>query len=390
MLKATRATKAYERAVNALDGPRKGAGGDMTASLARSNEQLAKGMNLLRGGAVGAGVGLLLNQMKSFSAYAKEMGDSATDAQKSAAKWGGELEKLTGTVKGWGASALGTLAQWGRDIGDSFRDPVDKAYDEVAESSEEAANRQEAALEKTKAAMKKAADEIPALLEKLQGEKRETELQKLGEYGRVLTERYELEKKIAELARGPQNAVTQAEGIRAQTELEKVKRRETAITTKILKEEKDQAAKDDEKKKRDEADRAERVNDELLAFFDPLEEAAKKQHELVMKQKQAQLDAEKKLKEAELDRLNQTDPRRNEGGRFTTRDGKVIVSDEDRARSDATSARNAGFDDQSRRNRIRDAGTGRGASAGQNPVLVSNQFLKEIAASLKPTEAPKT
>ena len=141
---------------------------DLTASLARSNEQLAKGMNILRGGAVGAGVGALLAQMKSFSSYAKELGDNATDAQKSAAKWGEEFSKVGDAIKGAGASVLGTLAGWGRSIGDSFRDPLDREYDAVAESSEKMAERQEASLAKAKVAHAKASEEIPALLKKMQ------------------------------------------------------------------------------------------------------------------------------------------------------------------------------------------------------------------------------
>jgi hypothetical protein len=141
---------------------------DLTASLARSNEQLAKGMNILRGGAVGAGVGALLGQMKSFASYAKELGDNATDAQKSAAKWGEEFSKVGDAIKGAGASVLGTLAGWGRSIGDSFRDPLDKEYDAVAESSEKMAERQEASLAKAKVAHAKAAEEIPSLLKKMQ------------------------------------------------------------------------------------------------------------------------------------------------------------------------------------------------------------------------------
>ena len=141
---------------------------DLTTSLARSNEQLAKGMNILRGGAVGAGVGALLGQMKSFASYAKELGDNATDAQKSAAKWGEEFSKVGDAIKGAGASVLGTLAGWGRSIGDSFRDPLDKEYDAVAESSEKMAERQEASLAKAKVAHAKASEEIPALLKKMQ------------------------------------------------------------------------------------------------------------------------------------------------------------------------------------------------------------------------------
>lgn len=381
MMRATRATKAYERAVKGVDGAK--IGGNLTNDLAKSNEQIAKGINLLKGGAVGAGVGVLLGQMKSFAGYAKEMGDSATDAQKSAAKWGDELEKFTGTIKGAGASVLGTLAGWGRSIGDSFRDPMDKAYDDVAESSEMAAQRQEAALEKTKAAVKKAAEEIPALLEKLKGEKRETELSSLGEYGRILTERYELEKKIAELAKQKPSPLRDSEGLKLQIQLEQLARKEKQVTDKIKAEE----AKAEEARINHEA--AKRLEIAQQYEKDSLEQEAQ-----IQKNAEARLDSIAKEKaaikdlKAEIAKPDEADPRRNKDGRFTTKDGKSIVSDEDRARSDATRARNAGFDNESRRNRISDAGRV-GSDNAKNPVETSNAYLKEIASALKPAEVKK-
>lgn len=205
----------------ALEKPSSGAG--MTESLAKSNEKLAKGLNLLKGGAAAAGISMVLGKMKDFSAYAKEMGDAATEAQKSAAKWGDELKAFSDTVSGWGASALGTLAGWGRNIGDFFRDPADKAYDDVAAASEEMAKRQAEALEKSKKAHEDAAKEIPKLAKELAAVQDGVELDKLGEMGRAMTEIYRLEKERDALRKGPQNAISQKRLLEIEIELTKKK-----------------------------------------------------------------------------------------------------------------------------------------------------------------------
>jgi len=241
MLTATRATKAYERAVAAVDG--KKAGGDFTANLAKQNEAIAKATNLLRGGAIGAGVGMIIGKMKEFASAAEAMGDKATVAQKSAAKWGKEFEEFAGSFTKAGASVLGTLAGWGRAFGDSFRSPMQKGYDAVAESSEKAAKRQEEALKKSKEAHAKAAAEIPELLKKLEGEKRETEMSALGEYGRLLTEQYETEKRLTENAAGKKNEVTKAEAIKLTTELEVIRRKRRDLEAKLNAEDASAAAK---------------------------------------------------------------------------------------------------------------------------------------------------
>lgn len=381
MMKATRATKAFAREVKAVDGKGKKSL-DFSTQLDRTNSEIGKATGLLKGGALVAGVGMVIGQMAKFSQHAEELGDKATEAQKSAAAWGKEFEAFGNTIKGAGASVLGTLAGWGRSIGDKFRDPLDKAYDEVAESSEESAKRQEEALAKLREAHAKAAAEIPALQAKLKGEQWETQLSSLDEYGRALTEIYHIEKQLAEMDKKPRNAVNDAKRIALEIELEKAKRRERNVSEKIVASEEEKAARDaqaradaEAKAAQTEAERQERAAEEIAKLEEEARIAAmtdeekladlrKKGQEAYAKAQESGLNTDK-LALAELRKeyadleesikaaraagasANATDPdakyasiglKRGDDGKL--RRGRVVISQEDADRTLADRERN--------------------------------------------------
>ena len=430
MMQATRATKAYERAVNALDG--KKSGGDMTANLARQNEQIAKAMNILKGGAVGTGVAMLISQMKGFASAAEQMGDKASVAQKSAAQWGKEWDSFSSIFTQAGASVLGTLAGWGRSIGDVFRSPLEKSYDGVAESSERAAERQEAALKKSKEAHKKAAEEIPALLEKLKGEQRETELSSLSEYGRILTERAELEKKMEENKVKPKNDITKAEAIKLATEMETLSRNQASVEKKLREEEAAEAKKAADEKKQtaekvsaalqksadEEAVKQKKAAEELanlkyqkawdgatneqrliqaikegrkaLAAYEQNKtdenllavEKVRKKYEDVKEAIKAAADETKGISPGSDEKLKGSGLQRGEDGKL--RRGKIIVSDADAARALKLKESDAGFNAKVNAQKIKDAGTGSGGLKGA--LSETEKLLGEIKTNLTPTK----
>jgi len=356
---------------------------DLTASLARSNEQLAKGMNILRGGAVGAGVGALLGQMKSFASYAKELGDNATEAQKSAAKWGEEFSKVGDAIKGAGASVLGTLAGWGRSIGDSFRDPLDKEYDAVAESSEKMAERQEASLAKAKVAHAKAAEEIPSLLKKMQEAQNATANVGRDETAILYENQIALEKKMYATNQIRHLTVREAEQLKIGIEIEQNRAKLKALEAKHQeKRDADQSARDqknaDAKAKAEAAAQKQRESDAAKMAqieqmrYDAIWTNATDEQKLAQAKKEGQEAYAKAQEDASAENLlalekarakyngviddmkgkksgvtgsgASTDPlatggrTRNEQGRLT-RNG-VIISEEDAARAEKTKADN--------------------------------------------------
>jgi len=386
MLQATRATAAYERAVKGIDaanGKSAASGGDLTKSLSQSNEQLAKGLNLLKGGAAAVGIATVIGKMQEFSNYAKELGKSASEAQKSAAKWGEEFAVFGNTIKGAGASVLGTLAGWGRDIGDKFRDPMDVAYDDVAKSSEEMAVRQEAALAKSKAAHERAAAEIPALIAKLDAAKYKTENVGRDEEAIAQDEKLQIEKQLDALAKSGKNgSVAEAERIKLEIQLEEKKSKIKELEAEHQKKREADAANvakknsdaviaqakviselkkkhiDEEAKAKEEADKME---------YDRKWESATKEQKMAQALKEGQAaHAENMFERSEASRLKLEQARAKylallegkdapagggkggmsgEPGRERGADGKlrkngVVISEEDAARTDKTKAMN--------------------------------------------------
>ncbi len=431
MLQAVRATKRYEQAVKAIDGKKEIEG--VTQRLDKANASMAKGMGLLKGGAVGMGISLVIGQMKSFADYAAQLGDKATAAQKSAATWGKEFESFGNSIKDAGASVLGTLAGWGRNIGDKFRDPIDKAYDDIAEASEKAADRQEAALEKMKAAHAKAAAEIPELVEKLGVEQRETDLSKLDAYTRALTEVQEIEKKIAEIKAKPVTSVNQAERLRLSIELEKADRKLHAESLKQVGEyiqkrdeatEKDKAdikeiaalfeavdAKAAEVAKRREKEEAERLREIADMRYERAWRFATDEQKIAQVRKEGReaqaaydkdassenLVALEKARKKWLDLRDEINGAKKDattaetgdegGGRTRGADGKLrlrgaVVSEADAARSDNTRARNASLNRDAMRSRITDSGR-IGNDAGSQ-LKRTEDLLTKIEGHLQP------
>ena len=357
---------------------------DLTASLARSNEQLAKGMNILRGGAVGAGVGALLGQMKSFASYAKELGDNATNAQKSAAKWGEEFSKVGEAIKGAGASVLGTLAGWGRSIGDSFRDPLDKEYDAVAESSEKMAERQEASLAKAKVAHAKASEEIPALLKKMQEAQDATANVGRDETAILHENQIALEKKMDATNQIRDLTVREAEQLKIGIEIEQNRAKLKALEAKHQeKRDGDQAARDqknaDDKAKLEAAAQKQRESDAVKMAqieqmrYEAIWKAASDEQRLAQAKKEGQEAYAKAQADASAENLLALEKARAKynaviddmkgkksgdtgsggttsdtlatGGRTRNEQGKltrngVVISEEDAARTDKTKAEN--------------------------------------------------
>lgn len=383
MLVATRATKAYENAVKGIG--KAAPSGDLTKSLAQQNEQLAKSMNLLKGGAAAGGIAAVIGQMKSFAAYAKEMGDKASEAQKSAAAWGDEFAALGDTIKGAGASVLGTLAGWGRSVGNLFRDPLEIAADDVAKSSEEMAIRQEAALAKAKAAHVKAADEIPALLKTLRDAQEATANVGRDEMAILFESQIALEKKLDATDKIADKTVRQAERLKIEIELEKNRAkikelegknqeqrdREQAERDKKLAENKAKLDAEDAaaaKKRAEDVAKTQAELDQLV--YDRKWEMATKEQKLAQalkegkeakardmfertaesalalekaRQKYAKLLEEGKGGAEKRDALATGGRQRNEKGQLT-RNG-VVISEEDAKRSDKTKAENKAISD---------------------------------------------
>ena len=226
MMAVTRSANYYKKAVDSIDGKKIP---DLTTRLGRSNEQLAKGLNLLKGGAIVAGANMLIGFMKSWADHAKSMGKEATEAQKSAAKWGDELQSFKDSITSTLASGLGKLAGWGREIGDKFRSPLERSYDAVAESSGKMADKQEADLARVKKAHEEAAKRIPELIQKQQKAEEDARIQKMtgGDAEAIAqTKILQIEKELAAIQKGPKNAITEARRIELDTDL--IEQREVA------------------------------------------------------------------------------------------------------------------------------------------------------------------
>jgi len=184
---------------------------------------------LARGGAAVAGIKRLIGKMQSFAKSAGGMGDSASEAQKSAAKWGKEFDEFGKSVSRAGASILGTLAGWGREIGDKFRSPLERSYDAVADSSGKMADKQESDLARVKKANEDAAKRIPELIQKQQKAEEDARIQKMtgGDAEAIAqTKILQIEKELAAIQKGPKNAITEARRIELETDL--IEQREAA------------------------------------------------------------------------------------------------------------------------------------------------------------------
>lgn len=75
---------------------------------------------------------------------------------------------------------------------------------------------------------------------------------------------------------------------------------------------------------------------------------------------------------------------RNKDGRFTRKSGRGIVSDEDRARADATRKRDAEFDASAKSKLVRNEKSGAGKGDGTKPMAESEKLLAKIEGYLKP------
>jgi len=134
MLQATRATKAYERAVKGLAGADiKDAAGK---NLAQMNEQFAKAQSLMKGGAIVGGVSSILNAFSALSQSAKELGSAASENQKAMASWGDSAKEVKNAFSNFLSDAVGSVVQFSRTWG-GLRSAEVEAGDAMVKASED-------------------------------------------------------------------------------------------------------------------------------------------------------------------------------------------------------------------------------------------------------------
>jgi hypothetical protein len=134
MLQATRATKAYERAVKGLE---KVDVKDATGkSLAQMNQQFAKAQSVMKGGAIVGGVSSILNAFSALSQSAKELGSAASENQKAMASWGDSAKKAKSAFSNFLSDAVGSVVQFSRTWG-GLRSAEVEAGDAMVKASED-------------------------------------------------------------------------------------------------------------------------------------------------------------------------------------------------------------------------------------------------------------
>ena len=407
MLKAQRATKSYERAVKGVSGSGKSL--DFSGELSRTNEQLAKATNLMKGGAILASISAVFTAFAKLSNFSKELGSSATDGQKSMAKWSDEAKSAGTAVTSFLSNAVGQVLELTRSwVG--LRSAQIEAGDEIVKSTGDAADAAEVRLAKAQQRAKLNESEEQAL-------KRARDASRIADA------------KLSEGSSDPEKmAALKRDAIKADGELaaleKKAGERKKEDAKKAADEAESRRKRDlglqmdaNERLRKQEEDAAEQKQKdakEFADFFKAIDEAAVKAHEENLKneadaqkeaddlryartwkfstdeQKVAQVRKEGRAAQAAYDKnasaenlaaLEKTrakwldlkdeiqganksakgegteDPSgRVRGADGKLRRGKTIISDEDAERSDKTRARDALLNREALRGRIRDVG----------------------------------